>query len=165
MLNLARLRFGSASLGKKRGDDADYKVSGRVAKVAGLKAAETETVRAIELRAALLAQMPVSHLEALQVLKYSPGGWVGLHNDAWEHGALRGTRRLKSVLIYLTTNSDGATRFPNIGLKVLPVAGDALAWANYAPNGKLDPLVLHDGDVASTEKVCINCWFRSNVER
>ena len=106
------------------------------------------------------------HLEGLQVVKYTHGGFVGLHNDAWSHAGAPGTRRLKSVLVYLTTNADGATRFPNAGLSILPSAGDALAWSNYTPSGeKMDPLVLHDGDAASAEKVVVNCWFRSNRER
>lgn len=131
---------------------------------------ENELIRRIEARLAALLNWPVDHGEGLQVLRYRPGAEYLPHYDYFDPGMSstpailkRGGQRVGTLVMYLNTpTAGGATIFPDIGLDVLPVKGNAVFFSYDRPQPQT--LTLHGGaPVREGEKWVATKWLRQGV--
>lgn len=131
---------------------------------------ETELCRRIETRLAKLLHWPLENGEGLQILRYKPGAEYLPHYDYFDpqHGSTatilkRGGQRVGTVVMYLNTpERGGSTVFPDIGLEVLPVKGNAVFFSYDRPHPTTR--TLHGGSpVLAGEKWVATKWLREGV--
>ncbi|KYQ93127.1 putative prolyl 4-hydroxylase alpha subunit [Tieghemostelium lacteum] len=92
--------------------------------------------------------------EVMQVIRYNPGEQTSSHYDYFNPLTSNGSmkiglygQRICTILMYLCDVEEGGeTTFPEVGVKVKPIKGDAVLFYNCTPNGEVDPLSLHQGD-------------------
>lgn len=131
---------------------------------------EHELIRLLEQRIADLLRWPVDHGEGLQVLRYRPGAEYRPHHDYFDPAQAgtsrilqRGGQRVATLVMYLNTPAGGgATTFPDVGLEVAPVRGNAVffSYDRAHPNTK----TLHGGaPVLDGEKWVATKWLRQGV--
>ncbi len=121
----------------------------------------------IEARIATLLDWPVENGEGLQVLRYRPGAEYKPHYDYFDPQQpgtasllQRGGQRVASLVCYLNTpNAGGATVFPDVGLDVAPVQGNAVFFSYTRPHPSTR--TLHGGaPVVDGEKWVATKWLR-----
>lgn len=128
---------------------------------------ENEICKRIEARIAALVNWPVENGEGLQVLRYLPGAEYLPHYDYFDprHASTpailqRGGQRVGTLVMYLNTPAGGGgTIFPDVGLEVAPVKGNAVFFAYDRPH----PMTrsLHGGSpVLAGEKWVATKWLR-----
>jgi len=149
-------------------------------------------VRCIEERALAFQgfDVPRTHLEPLQLVKYGAGERYHFHTDWFTDPAhataALGGNRVSSFFAYVRASEDikgGGTNFPLVdapfderwcryidcdepwdnGVTFRPVEGNAVYWENMLPgaSGVGDPRTLHAGlPVAAGEKIGMNIWTR-----
>lgn len=131
---------------------------------------ETELIRRVESRIATLLRWPLDHGEGLQVLRYRPGAEYQPHYDYFDPGhastpgiIARGGQRVGTLVVYLNTPvAGGATVFPDIGLDVAPVKGNAVFFSYDRPHPSTQ--TLHGGSpVIEGEKWVATKWLRQGV--
>jgi prolyl 4-hydroxylase len=131
---------------------------------------EAPLIAHIEQRIADLLHWPVDHGEGLQVLRYRPGAEYKPHHDYFdpvhpgtESILKRGGQRVASLVMYLNTpQGGGATTFPDVGLEVWPVRGNAVFFSY--DRAHVDTLTLHGGaPVTAGEKWVATKWLRQGV--
>lgn len=126
----------------------------------------------LEDRIALVMGHPVAHGEALQVLRYGIGGEYRPHHDYFDpdhpgsSGHLaHGGQRVATLIMYLQAPDEGgATEFPDLGVSVPPVAGDAVlfSYSAAADSNRPDARCLHAGRmVVRGEKWIATKWVRA----
>lgn len=131
---------------------------------------ETDLITRVEARIAALLCWPVSHGEGLQILRYRPGAEYRPHHDYFDpvHPGTakileRGGQRVGTLVMYLNTpEGGGATTFPDVGLEVAPVRGNAVffSYDRAHPNTR----TLHGGaPVLAGEKWVATKWLRQGV--
>ena len=131
---------------------------------------ETPLIARIEQRIAELVGWPLNHGEGLQILRYRPGAEYRPHHDYFDpvHSGTarileRGGQRVGTLVMYLNTpEGGGATTFPDVGLEVAPVRGNAVffSYDRAHPSTK----TLHGGaPVTSGEKWVATKWLRQGV--
>jgi prolyl 4-hydroxylase len=131
---------------------------------------ETPLIKRIEQRIAELVNWPMAHGEGLQILRYRPGAEYRPHHDYFDpkHPGsarilARGGQRVATLVMYLNTPSaGGATTFPDVGLEVAPVRGNAVFFSY----DRAHPLTrtLHGGaPVTAGEKWVATKWLRQGV--
>ena len=115
----------------------------------------------IELATRLVLDRPYAS-ESYQVVNYGIGGQFDVHRDNIGYHTTEGRNtsistdyrlwysltggRQSTFMAYLSTvEIGGGTSFPLLGLKSMPVAGDAVFWNNIYSDGKPDDLSLHGG--------------------
>ncbi|MCV2884838.1 2OG-Fe(II) oxygenase [Aestuariibacter sp. AA17] len=111
----------------------------------------------------------IGEQEVIQAQHYAPTQQFKAHTDYFEPGTdeyLRfskdGGQRTWTFMVYLSEGCKGGeTEFPLIGHTFKPKIGRALIWNNLLPNGRPNPLTLHQAHpVEDGEKVVITKWFR-----
>ncbi|OTA96272.1 hypothetical protein M434DRAFT_392939 [Hypoxylon sp. CO27-5] len=147
-------------------------------------------VRCIEERALLFQgfDVPRTHLEPVQLVKYGQGERYHFHTDWYTNAAhatsALGGNRLSSFFAYVSASDDitgGGTNFPMVsaplderwckfvdcdeswenGVTFRPVVGNAVFWQNLNEDGTGDQRTLHAGlPVTSGEKIGMNIWTR-----
>ncbi len=138
------------------------------------------TIRAIEQRTADLLGCWVHQVEGLQLVRYLPGQFFGIHHDLGDllendevllprkHLAIK--RRLVTIFVYLndlTKEQGGCTYFPKCdNLRVRPKKGKAVLWSNVNANGYPDSDTIHAGEVVQLKnddkdvvKYGLNIWI------
>ena len=131
---------------------------------------ETPLIAGIERRIAELVRWPLENGEGLQILRYRPGAEYKPHHDYFDpvHPGTarilqRGGQRVGTVVMYLNTpEGGGATTFPEVGLEVAPVRGNAVffSYDRAHPATK----TLHGGaPVLAGEKWVATKWLRQGV--
>jgi prolyl 4-hydroxylase len=121
----------------------------------------------LEARIAALVGWPLENGEGLQVLRYGPGAEYQPHYDYFDPAEAgtpailkRGGQRVGSLVCYLNTpEAGGATVFPDVGLEVAPVRGNAVFFSYDRPH----PVTrtLHGGaPVSAGEKWVATKWLR-----
>ncbi len=129
--------------------------------------AETALVQRVEARVARMLRWPVKNLEGLQVLRYRVGAQYKAHYDYFgpdepaTPGLLeRGGQRVATLVMYLhEPEGGGATVFPDVGIRVEPIRGNAVFF-NYAQPHPAS-LSLHGGEpVTAGEKWIATLWLR-----
>jgi prolyl 4-hydroxylase len=131
---------------------------------------EAALIRTIEQRIAELLRWPLENGEGLQVLRYLPGAEYRPHHDYFDpaHAGTprilqRGGQRVGTLVMYLNTPAGGgATTFPDAGLEVAPVRGNAVFFSyDRADAGSK---TLHGGaPVTAGEKWVATKWLRERV--
>ena len=120
-----------------------------------------------------IVQLPPSHIENLQVVRYLPGQEFTLHTDHLDSfNDLECRGRLATCLIYLQTpQRGGETSFPEFGVDIPPVSGSAVFFFNtrerpgmkgYYPEMflQVDLKMRHAGlPVLEGEKWICNRWI------
>jgi len=128
---------------------------------------ENELVARLDKRIGALLGWPTSHGEDLQVLHYAPGAEYKPHYDYFDPSrpgsltALRyGGQRVGTLLMYLNTpTAGGGTVFPDIGLEVAPLKGNAVFFSYERAHP--DTRTLHGGaPVIEGEKWVATKWLR-----
>lgn len=131
---------------------------------------ETPLIERIERRIAELVRWPVERGEGLQVLRYRPGAQYKPHHDFFDPAhpgtasiLRRGGQRVGTVVMYLNTPAGGgATTFPEAGLEVQPVKGNAVFFSYERPLASTR--TLHGGaPVLDGEKWVATKWMREGV--
>lgn len=131
---------------------------------------EHTLVQAIEARIAALLNWPVPHGEGIQVLRYRPGAEYRPHHDYFDpthpgtaHVLKRGGQRVGTLVMYLNTpQGGGATTFPDVGLDVAPIRGNAVFFSYDRPHASTR--TLHGGaPVTAGEKWVATKWMREGV--
>ncbi len=131
---------------------------------------EHELIRRVEQRIADLLRWPVDHGEGLQVLHYRPGAEYRPHHDYFDPAQAgtarilqRGGQRVGTLVMYLNTpDGGGGTTFPDVGLEVAPVRGNAVffSYDRAHPSTK----TLHGGaPVVAGEKWVATKWLRQGI--
>jgi prolyl 4-hydroxylase len=131
---------------------------------------EAPLIRRIEQRIATLLRWPVERGEGLQILRYRPGAQYRPHFDYFDPTQpgttavlKRGGQRVGTLVMYLhVPEGGGATTFPDIGLEVPPVKGNALFFSYDRPHESTG--TLHAGSpVTAGEKWVATKWMREGV--
>ncbi|MBA4175204.1 MAG: 2-oxoglutarate-dependent dioxygenase [Leptothrix sp. (in: Bacteria)] len=131
---------------------------------------EAPLIQAIEARIAELLHWPLDHGEGLQVLRYRPGAEYKPHHDYFDpaHAGTasilkRGGQRVGTLVMYLNTpEGGGATTFPDVGLEVAPVRGNAVFFSYDRAHASTK--TLHGGaPVTAGEKWVATKWLREGV--
>jgi len=139
----------------------------RTSRRAALTRGGTPLIARIEQRIAALLNWPLNHGEALQILRYEAGQEYTPHYDyvdPAQPGAApffaRGGQRVASLVMYLNTpKGGGATNFPDIGLEVAAVKGNAVFFSYDRPYPATK--TLHGGmPVGAGEKWVATKWLR-----
>jgi prolyl 4-hydroxylase len=121
----------------------------------------------LEKRIAALLGWPLENGEGLQVLRYGPGTEYLPHYDYFDPDEAgtpeilkRGGQRVGSIVCYLNTpDAGGATVFPDVGLQVAPVRGNAVFFSYDRPHPATR--TLHGGaPVDAGEKWVATKWLR-----
>jgi prolyl 4-hydroxylase len=131
---------------------------------------ERPLIARIEARIAELLCWPVSQGEGLQILRYRPGAEYRPHFDYFDphHPGTprileRGGQRVGTLVIYLNTpDGGGSTLFPDVGLDVAPVRGNAVFFSYDRPHASTK--TLHAGaPVTAGEKWVATKWLREGI--
>ncbi|MEO5733782.1 MAG: 2OG-Fe(II) oxygenase [Rubrivivax sp.] len=132
--------------------------------------AHSPLIAAIEERIAELLRWPVEHGEGLQILRYHPGAEYRPHHDYFDpvHPGTpkileRGGQRVGTLIVYLNTPlAGGATVFPDVGVDVSPLRGNAVFFSYDRPH--VSTKTLHGGaPVTAGEKWVATKWLREGV--
>jgi prolyl 4-hydroxylase len=128
---------------------------------------ESPLCKTIETRLSVLAGWPVENGEGLQILRYGPGAEYKPHYDYFDpaHAGTptilrRGGQRVGTFVMYLNTpEQGGGTSFPDVGLEVAPVKGNAVFFSYDRPHPSTRS--LHGGSsVLAGEKWVATKWLR-----
>ena len=131
---------------------------------------EHALIRTLEQRIAELLQWPLENGEGLQILRYRPGAEYRPHHDYFDpvHSGTprileRGGQRVGTLVMYLNTpDGGGATTFPDVGLEVAPVRGNAVFFSY--DRAHVSTKTLHGGaPVTAGEKWVATKWLRQGV--
>ena len=129
--------------------------------------AEFPVCARLEKRIAALLGWPLENGEGLQILRYGPGTEYRPHYDYFDPDEAgtptilkRGGQRVGSIVCYLNTpEAGGATVFPDAGLEVAPVRGNAVFFSYDRPHPSTR--TLHGGaEVSAGEKWVATKWMR-----
>jgi prolyl 4-hydroxylase len=129
--------------------------------------AEFPVCARLEERIAALLDWPLENGEGLQILRYGPGTQYQPHYDYFDPAEAgtpsilkRGGQRVASIVCYLNTpEAGGATVFPDAGLEVAPVRGNAVFFSYNRPHPATR--TLHGGaEVSAGEKWVATKWMR-----
>ena len=129
--------------------------------------AEFPVCARLEARLARLLDWPLENGEGLQILRYRPGAEYKPHYDYFDPAEpgtpailKRGGQRLASIVCYLNTpEAGGATVFPEAGIEVAPVRGNAVFFSYDRPHPSTR--TLHGGAaVTAGEKWVATKWMR-----
>jgi prolyl 4-hydroxylase len=140
---------------------------GRTSSGFGFQRGATPLIDRIERRIATLLKWPLEQGEGLQILRYRVGQEYRPHHDYMDPalpGApaflARGGQRVASLVMYLNTpTGGGATNFPEIGLEVAAVKGNAVFFSYDRPHPATKS--LHGGmPVTDGEKWVATKWLR-----
>ena len=115
-----------------------------------------------------LIQLPIQNSEELQILNYRVGGEYKTHYDffppnlAGSAAHITRGQRVARLILYLNDVEEGGEAiFLEIGLKIIPKAGNALCVAYMNSSGQPDPLTLHAGcPILKSEKWIATRWVR-----
>lgn len=134
-----------------------------------LRESETPIVRAVEERAARVCGVDVSHIEALQIVRYHPGQKYDAHHDYFHYPL--DNQRYVTLLVYLNDDFEGgATRFvhSSVNKAVQPKTGTAAFWYNSVPTTGVSGNSVkclteseHQGTPPTSGiKYAVNIWVR-----
>lgn len=131
---------------------------------------ENPLVATIDRRLSELMRWPLENGEGLQILHYTVGGEYKPHFDYFDPGepgstphVNKGGNRVATLVIYLCdVEAGGATIFPDAGLSVSPVKGNAVFFSYDTPSPS--SLTLHGGaPVVRGEKWIATRWVRERA--
>lgn len=110
-----------------------------------------------------ILQIPMTHFEPIQLLRYNVGEkFVPHHDFSFQELSLACGPRVITFFLYLSDVDEGGnTKFPDLGVSVTPKRGKALVWANTLssdPRAK-DTRMTHEAQVVKAGvKYAANVW-------
>lgn len=128
---------------------------------------ESPVLTRINQRLTALMSWPLENGEPLQILHYGVGAEYEAHYDYFEPEApgtavltAAGGQRVGTLILYLNTpTTGGATRFPDVGLEVAAIKGNAVFFAYDTPTPASK--TLHAGTpVTQGDKWIATRWMR-----
>ncbi|WP_336775704.1 2OG-Fe(II) oxygenase [Paenibacillus sp. MMO-58] len=156
LIDLAAARMQRAKIGNSH-DVSEVRTSSSMFFEEG----ENECIGQVEARVAELMNIPVSHAEPLQVLRYQPGEQYHPHFDYFTPGSNM-NNRISTLVMYLNDVEEGGeTYFPSLHFSVTPKKGSAVYFEYFYNDTRLNQLTLHAGHpVAAGEKWVATQWMR-----
>lgn len=156
MIDLATARMQRAKIGNSH-DVSDVRTSSSMF----FEESENESIKQVESRVAELMNIPISHAEPLQVLRYQPGEQYHPHFDYFTKGN-DVNNRISTLVMYLNDVEEGGeTYFPSLHFSVTPKKGSAVYFEYFYNDAHLNELTLHAGHpVAAGEKWVATQWMR-----
>lgn len=153
--------------------------SHRTSSFYGFKKLHDNKIAALEQRTADLLGCWVHQIESLQLVRYLPGQFFGVHHDMGDlleddqvilpRKQLAVKRRLVTLFCYLNsldTKQGGCTYFPKCGnLRIRPKKGRAVLWSNVTSDGLPEPKTIHAGEAVQLSgkkdvvKYGLNVWI------
>ncbi|MET3497578.1 2OG-Fe(II) oxygenase [Variovorax boronicumulans] len=130
---------------------------------------ENDLVARLDRRLSMLMNLPLENGEGLQLLYYPSGAGSEPHHDylaptnaANRESIARSGQRVSTLVTYLNDVPEGGqTVFPQLGLAVSPVRGNACYFEYGDDNGRVDTRSLHaSAAVARGEKWVMTKWMR-----
>ena len=134
-----------------------------------LDVGEDAVVAAVERRISTITQLPVSHGEGLQVLRYRGAQEYRPHFDFFEPQSPDDARKIQfggnrvgTMIVYLSdVERGGGTYFPQLKLAIHPKRGSALWFGYLGADGVPDMRSEHAGmPVFEGEKWIMTKWLR-----
>ena len=131
---------------------------------------EVPLIMTIEQRIAELLRWPVENGEGLQILRYRPGAEYRPHHDYFDPqhpGTVRilqrGGQRVGTLVMYLSTpQGGGSTSFPDVGLEIAPVRGNAVFFSYDRAHP--DTRTLHGGAPGTAGETWVATKWRREGE-
>lgn len=138
---------------------------------------ENPKIRSFQRRIADLFCCAEDQIEPIQLVRYKPGEFFGLHHDMGDlspdgdvvlpQRVWYAKRRLITLFIYLNTlpeEQGGCTHFPRCDdLRINPKRGRLVMWSNVTKEGLPDPRTVHAGECVSNPhspaKYGLNVWI------
>lgn len=169
ILNKANPKFKESTV--VSGSDTNVRKS----ETAWLSKHETPVKEIIE-KVCELTNIPFSHAEKMQVVKYGPNGFYNEHWDAacedrpeCVEFEKNGGQRKITMLIYLNDDFEGGeTKFPNLNTSYKPKQYGGLLFRSLEEGGghKCHPKALHAGvPVKTGQKYICNVWLREKPHK
>lgn len=125
----------------------------RISKQAWLYDDNDTFITNISSRISKLVNIPntFDRMEAMQVVRYDPGGYFEEHYDVDKTSHLKNiTNRRFTFLAYLNDDFEGGeTVFPLLSYTVKPERGKAILFWNVNPEGKIYTESIHSGKVVT----------------
>lgn len=155
--------------GKSKAGGKDDVIEGRSSYSAYLVFNDNAKLNEIRERISSGLQIPDSHFEYFQCVRYEPGQEYQAHYDTFpedtdygREALADGGQRKFTLLIYLNDNFEGGqTYFPHLDLLATPEKGDAVLFRNLDDSGKLIKGSFHAGlPVSKGVKYALNLWIR-----
>ena len=144
----------------------------RTSEGAFFRRGETALLERIEARIAQLLDWPAERGEGMQVLRYRAGAEYRPHHDYFDPTVPGNQRlvgeagqRVGTLVTYLASPAGGGgTTFPDVGLEVAPVKGNAVFFSYGVAHRS--SLTLHGGaPVTEGEKWVATKWLRARAFR
>lgn len=134
---------------------------------------QDDIVKRIETRCALVALHPLTHMEPLQIVRYSHGEYFKEHHDYFRDEDVKnkkGPKYQRTITIFIYLNDlpkdekGGSTYFPESQpkRKVRPQMGKAVLFRDLLPNGKVDAKTKHAAlplQLQKSVKYGCNVWM------
>lgn len=130
---------------------------------------ENDLVARLDRRLSALMNLPLENGEGLQVLHYPTGAGSDPHHDylapvnaANRESIARSGQRVSTLVSYLNDVPEGGqTVFPQLGLAVSPIRGNACYFEYCDDRGRVDARSLHaSAAVTRGEKWVMTKWMR-----
>ncbi len=167
LIELARPRLQASTVAAARNSNAI--VEHRTSYSMFFRPGETPFIAALDERISAIMNSPVDHGEGLQVIRYGVGAQVTPHFDFLlpshgdnEQSLRRSGQRTSTLIVYLNdVERGGETVFPETGLTVCALQGQAIYFEYCNSANQLDPLSVHAGaPVLAGEKWALTKWMR-----
>ncbi len=133
---------------------------------------ENELIARLDRRLSALMNLPLENGEGLQVLHYPTGAGSDPHHDylapgnaANRESIARSGQRVSTLVTYLNDPPEGGqTVFPELGLAVSPIRGNACYFEYGDDDGRVDARSLHaSAPVTRGEKWVMTKWMRNRT--
>ena len=130
---------------------------------------ENDLVARLDRRLSALMNLPLENGEGLQLLYYPTGAGSEPHHDylaptnaANRESIARSGQRVSTLVTYLNDAPEGGqTVFPQLGLAVSPIRGNACYFEYCDGNGRVDERSLHaSAPVTRGDKWVMTKWMR-----
>jgi len=142
----------------------------RTSSGAHFQGATEPLIARLDRRLSRLVSWPAERCEAIQVMRYGPDQEYRPHFDYFDPALPGGARhiaaggnRIATLIVYLRTAVEGgASTFPDAGLEVMPVQGNAVFFRYPIPNP--ESWTLHGGrPVIRGQKWIATKWLRQRA--
>lgn len=165
LILLIKSRLRPSTVANPEQAESDYRTSS----TCDLGIFEDSFMREIDDRICRTLGIDASYSEVIQGQYYEIGQEFKAHTDYFEedeieeYGGERGQRTYTFFIYLNSVEGGGETEFNQLGLKVSPQQGTAVIWNSLLPDGKPNPLTLHQAHpVSAGYKAVITKWFRRN---
>jgi prolyl 4-hydroxylase len=128
IMSAAESQLLEATTWTEQDNQAEQDATTRISSTTWMGDDDLPILRDMTARACALSGIDAGNMENWQVARYQKGGFFRLHEDnSDDFNSLPCGGRLGTLLVYLNDSFEGGeTDFPQLGVRVAPVAGDAI---------------------------------------